>query len=51
MKKKGGTQIRTEEWELCRLLPYHLAMPPVNIKINVTNYALIKNMKAISFIK
>lgn len=25
---KGGTQIRTGEWKLCRLLPYHLAMPP-----------------------
>ncbi len=26
--EEGGTQSRTEEWELCRLLPYHLAMPP-----------------------
>ena len=25
---KGGTQIRTEGWRLCRPLPYHLAMPP-----------------------
>lgn len=24
----GGTRIRTGEWKLCRLLPYHLAMPP-----------------------
>ena len=25
----GDTRSRTEEWKLCRLLPYHLAMSPL----------------------
>lgn len=30
MKFGGDTQIRTGESELCRLLPYHLAMSPLS---------------------
>lgn len=45
MMREGGTQIRTEGWELCRLLPYHLAMPPKGIyyALDSLNWSMVLN--------
>lgn len=49
IKFGGDTRSRTEEWKLCRLLPYHLAMsPPANPYLKIlckTPKNLQKNLK------
>ena len=42
----GGTRNRTEEWKLCRLLPYRLAMPP-----QAENYALSSQSRQLNELK
>ena len=49
--RRGAGRNRTDEWEICSLLPYHLATAPCEGKLAIANLFLKANRWEIPYIR
>ena len=49
--QRGAGRNRTDEWEICSLLPYHLATAPREGKLAIANLFLKANHVGIPYIR